>query len=157
MLSLQKINMIIQPSVQTAAEWPWKSVFVTEIFHYSSFLFHKLLHKLHIFTVEIEKFIVTGFWVELIVQVTIQCHKKIHSSKKKIKTSLYSRHYPPKRVTRAGAPRLSAWTAQLQTPKLYRSGGELLATLCPIWPAEPQTSQTSRSDSNIVATELTGQ
>ena len=49
---------------------------------------------------------------------------------------LYSRFYLPERVTTAGAPRLSAWATQLQTPKLYSIGGESLATLCPIQPAQ---------------------
>ena len=63
--------MGIQPSAPTAqdAECPLKSVFVTEILHCSSFLFHKFLHnqKSFIFTVETEKVIKTGFWVEPIL------------------------------------------------------------------------------------------
>ena len=49
---------------------------------------------------------------------------------------LYSWFYMPKRVTRAGAQRLSAWATQLRTPKIYPISGESLATLCPIQRAQ---------------------
>ena len=53
------------------------------------------------------------------------------TSLSKIKSTLYSRYYAkPCNEWRAPPLRLSAWATQER-----RSGGEPLATLCPIWPA----------------------
>ena len=72
---------------------------------------------------------------------------------------LYSWFYNPKRVTRAGAPRLSAWVTQLRSPKIYSISGDRVTGDTVSGSTglrnKPQTSR-GDSDSNVVATEVTG-